>query len=762
MRKGLFAQGTIGLGAALVVAACGGGGGNGGGGGPVGAPASVAGLVVVHDDVARRDPTAVGEAPDDWLGRGTTTASAALAHADWTIADAGLRGTTAADGTFEIEGLAPGRHVLELTRTLGGDLVQARLPFGVGDDGGAMVLAEIAWGATRAQSTYALDGRAVDAVFAPNEVHVVVEDGLLVELGDGVRVWRDEDRDGDFDTCTVVREAATCVVAQIGTILTTIPETLRVDAQANARAIMTLSDGSALDVTYVATWRSSSESVATVDSFGRITAHAPGETEIQARIGNLGSLLTTLQVVERAALTRISVQNASCYLPYASGGDDLPIPGPVTPPSDQGVWAPSCRQVVEIGGTLWFVAIGEYADGDVQDVTAQAAWTVEPAEIGDVAPTGLFTGRAAGSASVRASLDGVESEPTEVRVVTEPTLVAIYVHAEDGGIGLPGPVADPAEAATDLPCIGCGGFALTVLRGDTVPLRANGEYDTGAFRDLTDVATWTSTHSGVANVSVGGALTAVAAGDAQVTASFAGITSAPGQIRVVDDATLQHLWIHQVGERVVARGDQRFFSATGSYDVGFSRDVTSAAVWRTSDPAVARFDEPGVLTGVAAGDVEVWAELDGVASQRERLEVFETSELDYCDPDDVNRGTWTDGFNRVLLESDCATYTQPGVATLRFTVSERTSPGGIFDPCLDLYVFQGERKVRTIREEGCGEPFAPNPSAGLEDEILKYQVRAFWDLKDDAGAPVAPGEYQIYGRFYLYYDPVVSLTVTIE
>ena len=117
---------------------------------------------------------------------------------------------------------------------------------------------------------------------------------------------------------------------------------------------------------------------------------------------------------------------------------------------------------------------------------------------------------------------------------------------------------------------------------------------------------------------------------------------------------------------------------------------------------------------------------------------------------------------RVLLESDCATYSQPDVAALRFTVTEKTSPGGIFDPCLDLYVFQGDARVRTVREEGCGAPFLPSDSEGMADEILKYQVRAFWDLKDDAGSPVPPGTYQIDGRFYLYYDPVVSLTVTIE
>jgi hypothetical protein len=100
--------------------------------------------------------------------------------------------------------------------------------------------------------------------------------------------------------------------------------------------------------------------------------------------------------------------------------------------------------------------------------------------------------------------------------------------------------------------------------------------------------------------------------------------------------------------------------------------------------------------------------------------------------------------------------------TLRYTVTETQPHGGIFDPCLDLYVYQGETRVRTIREEGCGEPFSPGGAPAPSDELLKYQLRAFWDMKDDAGQPVAPGTYQIHGRFYLYYDPVVTVSVDIE
>ena len=762
MGKHGLRKGLLGLGTAILAAACGGGGG--GGTGPGGSPASVAGLVVVHADVARRDPDALGAAPVEFAGEATAGA-AALAHADWRVADAGAAGTTAGDGTFAIEGLAPGRHVLDVTRTLGGDLVTASLPFGVGDDGGATVVAELAWGSTRVRSTYLRDGRDTEEIVGPSGARVVVEDGRVVELGDGVRVLRDTDRDGRFDTCEIVVEVGTCVVAQIHTLSTYVPDTVRAGREAYLQAALLLDDGSALDVTGVATWRSSDESVASIDAFGRLVAHAPGETEIYARIGDLGSVVTTLQVVESAALVRIQIQNASCYYPLGVGEDDAgPRPGPLPPPSSDGIWAPTCRQVVEIRGQIAFVAVGEYADGDYQDLTGEVAWTVEPAEIGDVV-NGTFTGRAAGTGAITASLGDVRSEPTDVRVVTEPTLVALTIYTDVGGLGLPVPEAgggDTPVAGDDLPCPGCGGFSLTVLLGDQVPLAATGEYDTGAYRDLTEQVAWRTSNAAVATVGDDGTLVAVAAGEASVTASLDGITSGPALIRVVADATLEYLWIYQPGERVVARDDQRFFTATGSYDVGFSRNVTSEAAWYTSDASVARFDAPGVLTGVGAGVVEVWAEIDGIASERVTLEVFETSELDYCDPANVNRGTWSDGFNRVVLETDCGRYTPPDVAALRFTVTENASPGGIFDPCLDLYVFQGARKVRTIREEGCGEAFAPAPSGGEGDDILKYQVRAFWDLKDDAGATVAPGEYQIHGRFYLYYDPVVSLTVHIE
>jgi hypothetical protein len=183
---------------------------------------------------------------------------------------------------------------------------------------------------------------------------------------------------------------------------------------------------------------------------------------------------------------------------------------------------------------------------------------------------------------------------------------------------------------------------------------------------------------------------------------------------------------------------------------------------------VARFDAPGVLTGVGPGLTEVWAELpssvncDIVQSAHIVIEGYETSELEYCDATNVNRGLWSDDFNRVVLESDCAEYTPPDVVAIRYTVTETQPHGGIFDPCLDLYIMRGEERIRVLREEGCGDPFlAPGAPARDEETVLKYQLRAFWDLKDELGQTVAPGTYTVFGRFYLYYDPIVTIDVQV-
>ncbi|HXQ21287.1 MAG TPA: Ig-like domain-containing protein, partial [Candidatus Acidoferrales bacterium] len=518
-------------------------------------------------------------------------------------------------------------------------------------------------------------------------------------------------------------------------------------------------------------------------------ALAIGNASITATLGTLTSTPWPLAVTGMPPLQKIDVENASCLYPLVNAGAVPPAVAATMPPARTDVLpVPNCTDVVQIGSTLQFRAIGEFAGDSVQDITNQVQWQVTPADVG-TGVTGLFTAVQAGTAQLTASLDGVASDPTQITVVTQPTVVAITIYAENSGIPVvsantggtgsaPAPVASCVAAPPDTaesvgpcccppPMLGIAApchcsYGLTVLVGDQLQFHATAQYDTGAWADVTNQVIWQSSTPQAASIDASGVMTALQAGDTSITAALGSVASDPDDVHVVDHATVQALSIYGEGQDlVVATGAQLFFHAVAGYDVGISREVTADATWQSSDDSVGGFDTPGVFTGRAAGAVQVWATLDGVQSNQISLQVFATSELSYCDPHNINRAVWTDNFNRVTLESDCASYAEPGVASLRYTVTEIQPHGGVFNPCLDLYVLQGHTPVRTIRNQGCGMPFlAPNaPNAGAE--TVKYQLLAFWDLKDDAGNPVAPGTYTIAGQFYLYYDPVVRLDITV-
>jgi len=795
---------------------------------------TVAGILVLHRSVAANAGDALAAAPAETLGVDQASFDRTLSSANWVVVAADKQGVTSADGRFEIAGLSPGRHALQVNKTLDGNLAAFLVPFTVGNDGAAQIIAEVSLGQVKSISNYINQDVPEREIVAANSARVVIRGGrTIVELGDGTRTLTDSNGDGRLeapcaqqlwacsattscgsdrvcrctaacpscencgqpnvcvpaktdsvyqcgaagtcsrpgdrcfcvsscpscDDCVASVCAPACEPIDIQSIQIAGPNQLIVGQQAYLTAAAQLSDGSTVDVTQLVDWSSSDASIATVDSWGLLSALTVGSTNITATLGTVTSPALPLIVAPRPPLRHIYLQNTSCIFPLGApaAGDSSTgvVIAPQTPTDILPV--PSCTQVVLTGGTIQFRALGEFDNAYYQDITDEVQWQGTTPSVGTV-DQGVFTGVQAGSTKLSAMLDGVTSDATEVRVVLEPTIVSISIYADNAAV--PVAIADPTVASPV--CLDCG-YTLTVLKGDTLRYHATAQYDIGAWKDVTDAVTWQSSAPTVAAIDAHGVMTAVQAGDAGITASLGDVTSDTVGVHVVNEASLQSLYISQDGgDRVVAKGDQRYFRATGFYDVaGLSRDVTMEATWHSGDDTIGGFDAPGVLTGRTAGTVKVWAELNGVSSNLLSLEVFETSELSYCDPTHINRGVWSDNFNRVVLESDCATYAQPGVATLRYTVTETQPHGGVFDPCLDLYVYQGSQRVRAIREEGCGEPFLPSDAPGASDEAVKYQLRAFWDLKDDTGAPVAPGVYRIYGRFYLYYDPVVSIDVTV-
>jgi hypothetical protein len=807
---------------------------------------SVAGQIVVDGQVRGGSGDGLKPLPPESLPPVPSGFDRGLANADWVLDDGSARGTTSDDGRFSIAGVAPGAHVVHVTKTVEGNLLAVDLPIVVGDDGSADVVAEVTWGLVRTTSTYTVGGAAARAVFAPGGTHAITVGTRLVEIGGAGRTFRDGDGDGRFDpvgcdaalascdgaggcdadhvcacvpscpacddcplracipaaavgrptclpggvckaqpyacapdrTCAVPGDTCACVsscpgcagcggfacvssCAPVTVIAVQVggPDRLVIGQPGSASASVMLSDGSAIDVTAVASWASSAPTVAAIDGFGRLAAASAGTVEITASLADLVSAPLSLQVVDRPELRRILLQNASCYYPIAYPEDGT-VATPAPPVMPGYLPAPSCEQVLRIGATLQLVALGEFDGGYYQDVSAEVTWQVSPPEVGTIDQS-VFTAVAAGDGEITAALAGITSDPLSIRVVTAPTIVALSIYPLDRAYpALEGGPIQPDGAP--LPCYDCG-YAFTLLQGDAVRFGATAHYDTGEWEDVTARVVWRSSDPAVAPIDATGLLTAAGAGDASIDATLATVTSAAAAVRVVDHATLQSLYAYQDGQdRVIAIGAQLVFHAVGAYDVGFSRDVTAQVTWRSSDERVGGFDGAGVFTGRGAGMVMVSAVLDGIESAPIAIEVFATSELSYCDPTNVNRATWADDFNRVTLESDCAAYTAPAVVALRFSVTETQRPGGVFDPCLDLYAYRGDTLVRVIRQQGCGDPFVAPTAANRDDAVLKYQLTAFWDLKDEQGNVVPPGSYTITGRFYLYYDPVVKLSVRVD
>src|ERR1700687_2967900 len=321
---------------------------------------AVNGLVVVRNDGTSGPGEPLGAPPSEWIQNPDGKSfDRAFASAAWHAVGTCQKGVTTADGRFAISDLPPGRYTLEVAKTLNGNLVPLSIPFTVGDDGRADVVAEVGLGLVRTTSTYTQAGAHWAEIRGPYGNWLITRDGRIVELGDFGRVLTDANGDGKFDagpctvdllacdtnspcpgqqacqcistcfacdncglpgicqiptlpqplqgvyrcgadgSCTQPGDTCRCVPScpgckdcalsicvpscapvEISRLSVNAPAQLVVGRQAQASAGAQLSDGTAIDVTYLATWQSSDPTVATVDSWGTVSALVIGTTRI--------------------------------------------------------------------------------------------------------------------------------------------------------------------------------------------------------------------------------------------------------------------------------------------------------------------------------------------------------------------------------------------------------------------------------------------------------------------------------------------------
>src|SRR5215472_5749404 len=153
--------------------------------------------------------------------------------------------------------------------------------------------------------------------------------------------------------------------------------------------------------------------------------------------------------------------------------------------------------------------------------------------------------------------------------------------------------------------------------GTTQQLKATGNFSNGTSQDVTTQATWSSSDKNVVTVQTGqtnpGLVTAVAAGSATITATLQGVNGTSAITVSAVSATSISLTPNAA---TVVVGATQQLQASAKFNNGTLQDVTSQAIWSTSDAAAATVQtgqtNPGLVTGVAAGAATITATFQGV------------------------------------------------------------------------------------------------------------------------------------------------------
>ena len=161
--------------------------------------------------------------------------------------------------------------------------------------------------------------------------------------------------------------------------------TLAIGAVQPFIAIATYTDGSTVNISYVATWVSSDTTVATIAQWGKVTGVATGSTNITVSMSGITSPVLSVRVKQLYSLT-------------------------VTP-NPPGYLA--------VGSTQQFTATGTFTDSSTADITDQVMWTNNSTIVATISTTGLATGLGGGTTFITASLSEITSPSVTLTVTSQ-------------------------------------------------------------------------------------------------------------------------------------------------------------------------------------------------------------------------------------------------------------------------------------------------------------------------------------------------------
>lgn len=315
------------------------------------------------------------------------------------------------------------------------------------------------------------------------------------------------------------------------------------------------SDGTTQDLTGQVTWSSDDASIATA-------SNASGQ---HGRIRGVTVGVTSVRATLGARAVVIAVSVTPAQLASLA----------LTPP----------LSTLPRGANQQLQATGTFSDGSTRDLTAQVSWSSTGPALSVTG--GLVAALQVGAAEVVARQGAIEARlPVSV---TAAALVSLSL--------------TPALPSAPL--------------GVSVPFVATGSYTDGSTRDVTALATWSSSAPAIATISnatgsIGRAI-AVAVGSTTITAEL-GSQQASTTLSV-GAAALDVIEVSPATSRI-ANGTHQRFQATGRYTDGSTQDLSTQVLWSVSDVALASVSASGPFVGrvraLQPGEVQVRATRAGV------------------------------------------------------------------------------------------------------------------------------------------------------
>lgn len=320
-------------------------------------------------------------------------------------------------------------------------------------------------------------------------------------------------------------------------------------------------DDSKKDVTNEVNWSSNNESLAKFEEANKIYAEASGEVLIQAELdGIIGE--ANLRITE-ASLSQVNIE-------------------PHNP-------------TIAFGTAIQFSAIGTFANNHKQDLSSTVNWSSSDSSVVTIDSSGNAIANNSGVVTIYTESNGVVSNTS--LTVSPPPVVLTSISITP---------TNPSLA-----------------KGLSQQFQATGLFSDFSTQDLTNLVSWNSSDTNIADVGGSGLLTSLDIGTTNITATYNSISSSPNIINVTN-AELVSITISP-NNPSLAKGLSQQFQAIGTYTDASTQDITNNVIWQSSNLGVASISNSigneGVANTLGIGNTNISASLSGVSSTNVNFQV---------------------------------------------------------------------------------------------------------------------------------------------